>query len=111
MNSVVIKSIDRKEIELAVNAYIGNLRAEHPEIDRIIWFGSWVNGLRSPGSDVDMCLILRSSDKVIRDRIPDYLPIGFPVGIDLFVYTTVEFEQVRNESPGWYQVIKTGREL
>ncbi len=111
MNSVVIKSADRATVERALLGHVAQLRKEHPEIRRIIWFGSWVNGLPTPGSDVDLCLILASSDKPFRERIPDYLPIGFPVGIDLFSYTEVEFAGVLEKSPGWHREILSGREL
>lgn len=111
MNSVVIKSIDRKEIARAVTAYVARLRAEHPEVERVFWFGSWVTGLPAPGSDVDLCLVLSSSDRAIRDRVVDYLPVGFPVGVDLFAYTRAEFSRLEEISPGWYATITSGREL
>ena len=111
MNSVVIKSANREEIAQAVSAYVAQLREQHPEIERVIWFGSWVTGLPVPGSDVDLCLILSSSDTSPRDRIPAYLPVGFPVGIDLFAYTREEFERLRETSPGWYRAIVAGEEL
>ncbi|KPK01876.1 MAG: DNA polymerase III subunit beta [Anaerolineae bacterium SG8_19] len=88
LNSVIIKSIDRELIKQAVESFVARLREDHPEVERVIWFGSWVTGLPAPGSDVDLCLILSSSDKPPRDRISDYLPVGFPVGVDLFVYAS-----------------------
>ncbi len=111
MNSVVIKSANREEIAQAVASYVAQLREQHPEIERVIWFGSWVTGLPTPGSDVDLCLILSSSDRSPRDRSPDYLPVGFPVGVDLFAYTRTEFERLREESPSWYAAIISGIEL
>ncbi len=111
MNSVVIKSANREKIAQAVASYVARLRIQHPEIERVIWFGSWVTGLPMPGSDVDLCLILTSSERTPRDRIPDYLPVGFPVGVDLFAYTRAEFERLRETSPGWYQAIAAGEEL
>lgn len=91
--------------------YVGDLRCQHPEIVRVIWFGSWVTGLPMPGSDVDLCLILKSSEKPLQDRVPDYLPLGFPVGIDLFAYTQAEFEDLNESSPGWYKAISSGVEI
>lgn len=111
MSSVVIKSIDRSLIDRAVSSYVARLRAEHPEVKRVIWFGSWVNGLPTPGSDVDLCLILSFADKPMRDRIPDYLQVGFPVGIELFPYTGKEFEELKEKSPSWHAAIISGREL
>ena len=87
------------------------MREQHPEIERVIWFGSWVTGLPVPGSDVDLYLILSSSDRSPQDGISDYLPVGFPVGIDLFAYTQVEYVRLRATSPGWYKAIASGKEI
>jgi hypothetical protein len=46
-----------------------------------------------------------------RDRISDYVPFGFPVGIDLFPYTQAEFDRLRQESPTWYAAIMAGRDM
>ena len=46
-----------------------------------------------------------------RDRITDYLPLGFPVGVDLFAYTPTAFEYLRQSSPDWYQAITTGVDI
>ncbi len=110
-NFVVVKSADRERIEQAVKSYAAKLRAEHPEIERIIWFGSWVSGLPRPGSDVDLCLIVSATDKPFRERAADFLPVGFPVGIDLFVYTREEWERLEEERPGWYKAICSGQEI
>jgi predicted nucleotidyltransferase len=107
----VIKSCDRDSIAAAVRRHVDRLREEHPEIKRAIWFGSWVKGIPSPGSDVDLCLILSSSEKSLRDRVPDYLPVGFPVGIDLFPYTEDEFRELEARSPAWYAAILSGEEI
>jgi predicted nucleotidyltransferase len=107
----VIKSIDYKKIRAAVATYAAQIHKKHPEVERVIWFGSWVNGLPAPGSDVDLCLILSSSDKPARERISEYLPVGFPVGMDLFAYTKDEFERLRHTAPGWFEAISSGVEI
>ena len=111
MTSVVIKLNNQEQVAQAVSAYVTWLRAEHPEVERVIWFGSRVNGLPSPGSDVDLCIVIKSSNKSRRDRMPDYLPVGFPVGVDLFIYTVAEFTILKESSPSWYGVIIAGREM
>lgn len=111
MTSVVIKSADRDRINHAVEEYVARLRELHPEVERVIWFGSWVTGRPMPGSDVDLCLILGSSDKLLRERVADFLPVGFPVGVDLFPYTREEFDRLADSSPGWRQAILAGREI
>ena len=111
MSSVVIRSADRPAIARAVASYVTLLRARHPEIEEIIWFGSWVTGTPTPGSDVDLCIVLTSSDKRMRDRVPDYLPAGFPVGVDLLPYTRAEFEQLLEWAPTLHAAITSGRRL
>jgi predicted nucleotidyltransferase len=111
LTSVVVKSADRHRIEQAVRSYVEWLDSTHPEVEKVIWFGSWVGGLPTPGSDVDLCLIVSESDKRMRDRVCDYLPLGFPVGLDLFPYTREEFDSLQERSPGWYKTIVEGREI
>ncbi len=95
----------------SVAAYARDLRAARPEVRRILWFGSWVNGIPAPGSDVDLCLVLTGSDLLSRDRIPRYLPTGFPVGIDLFVYTEAELDRLKENHASWYRCIMSGKEM
>jgi uncharacterized protein len=111
LSSVVIKSIDRSAVTAAVERWAAEVRERHAEVRRIVWLGSWVTGRPTPGSDVDLCLILTASDKPRRDRVPDYLPLGFPVGMDLFPYTEAELADLRQTSPGWYETILSGREV
>lgn len=107
----MIKSANRTAIAQAVEQYVAHMRREHPEIRRIIWFGSWVTGIPTPGSDVDLCLIVSEADKPRQERSVEYLPVGFPVGVDLFVYTEEEFVQLAEEAPGWFAAIQAGREV
>ena len=78
---------------------------------QVIWFGSWVTGLPSPGSDVDICLVLTSARKPRHERIVDYLPARFPTGIDLLVYTQEEYDRLESISPGLLEAIQTGKEI
>jgi predicted nucleotidyltransferase len=107
----VIKSIDREKISSAVHLYSRQLYAAHPEIIRIIWFGSWIHGHPVPGSDVDLCIIVKSSNLKIYERPPQYLPVGFPVGLDICVYTETEFQQKEQINSSWKREILKGADL
>jgi len=48
------------------------------------------------------------SDKARRDRIPDYLPRTFPVGVDLSIFTEEEFARLRTEHPSLAKAIEEG---
>ena len=109
--SLVIKSNNEAEVERAVRRWARQVRIERPEVRRIVWFGSRAGGTPSPGSDVDLCLALAASDKPFRERIGDYLPFGFPVGLDLFPYTLAELDRLRTERPAWHRALTTGVDL
>lgn len=58
---------------------------------------------------MDLCLALLESDRPFRERIPQFLPNGFPVGLDLFPYTIRELERLQDERPLWYRCLTEGR--
>jgi hypothetical protein len=49
-----------------------------------------VKGTYGPGSDIDVVVLLQRSEKPMRERIPDFLPGRFPVGMDVFPITGEE---------------------
>ena len=92
--SVEIKSVDEEKIRRCVDEYARKLFAKHPEVEEVVVFGSFANGNYAPGSDVDVFILLTRSSKSVRERIPDYLPGPFPVGVDLFPYTKDEIKSL-----------------
>ena len=109
--SLVVKSNNQRIVEAAVRRWARHVTETRPEVRRIIWFGSRVHGTPTPGSDVDVCVVLSESCRPFRDRIGDYLPFGFPVGLDLFPYTEEEMARLKSEHPSWYEAIRTGIDL
>ena len=69
--------------------------ARHPEVERVLLFGSLARGEAVPGSDADLLLILSSAGQPFLERIPRYLPTGLPLGVDVFPYTGDEIERMR----------------
>ena len=109
--SLAVKWNNEAAVERALRVWARRIGDQRPEVRRIIWFGSRVNGIPAPGSDVDLCLVLTHSDKPFRERIGDYLPFGFPVGLDLFPYTPAELERLRREHPSWHRAMTSGIDL
>ena len=109
--SARVRYRDPEAIRKAVHDYAREVRNGHPEIHSIRWFGSWARGDAGVGSDVDLCIIVNRSDKPRRDRIMDFLPRIFPVGIDLFVYTLTEFDALGTEHPSMRKAIDAGLEV
>jgi hypothetical protein len=98
LTSVVIKSVDEALVRRSMDEFAARLMSIHPEIDEIVVFGSFARGTYAPGSDLDVFIVLSRSEKSIRDRIADFLPGPFPVGMDLFPYTREEVA-ARSDSP------------
>jgi predicted nucleotidyltransferase len=109
--SARVRYADPEAIRRAVDRFAAAVRAAHPEVRRIRWFGSWVSGGWSPGSDVDLCIVVDRCTLRVRERAPAYLPRTFPVGIDLFVYTEEELEHLGNEHPSFARAIESGVEV
>ena len=78
-------------------AIIAALEERFPEIRRAMVFGSLVHDRAVPGSDVDLLLVLKTSDRKFLDRPAKYRPDGFPVGLDIFAYTADEMEKMLDD--------------
>jgi len=109
--SAVIRWADPEAVDRAVRGFARSLLASHPEVRRVYWYGSWVTGIPTPSSDVDLCVVVSHDSRRPRDRIPDYLPERFPTGVDLTVLTEEELQELRERSPAWYRAIIKGREI
>jgi predicted nucleotidyltransferase len=90
LSSVEIKSVDEAEIRRCVDEYAAGLLSAHPEIKEVVVFGSFLAGTFVPGSDVDVFILLSECQRPVRDRVPDFLPAHFPIGVDVFPYTVAE---------------------
>jgi predicted RNase H-like HicB family nuclease/predicted nucleotidyltransferase len=111
-NFVEIEYFPKDQVWEALRTFVRELRRHHPEIERVIVFGSLVRGDAVPGSDVDLLLVLRESNLSFLDRIPRYLPSRFPVGVDVFPYTREELERMLNDgSPFVREVLARGDEI
>ena len=92
--SVRITYFDKEIVWNALEQFVAELAGKNREIKRILLFGSLARGESVPGSDVDLLIVLNDSDKSFLDRIPEYMPSKFPVGVDVFPYTETELESM-----------------
>ena len=79
---------------------------------RSAWlFGSHALGTAAPESDIDV-IVVAPTDRIPVERFRDYLPaiLEAGVGVDLFVYTPEEFEQMQaDERPFLSYAMKSAR--
>ena len=100
-------------IEIAKINEIVNRIAIKFNPDKIILFGSYAVGNPNNDSDLDL-LIIKDTDLPRHKRSFDIQKalIGSMVPMDIFVYTTKEFEQEKNEKSSFFSLaIKTSKIL
>ena len=76
-------------------------------------FGSYALGTATPESDIDV-IVVAPTDRLPVERFRDYLPaiLEAGAGVDLFVYTPAEFEQMRAEKrPFLSNAMKSARPI
>jgi len=104
--SVRVISVDREAladmIETLASRYIA-----HEEVLGVVLFGSAARREFSPGSDIDLLLILKDSPLPFLDRIPNFIPEDAPIDIEVFPYTIAEIERV----PLAQEAMRSGRLL
>ncbi len=96
-HSVRIRYFDKKLVEESLRGYLKEMEEKHPEVERVLLFGSFVRNECVPGSDIDLLVILSESEESFLERIPRFLPSRFPVGVDVFPYTAEEVEKMMRE--------------
>lgn len=111
-STVSVTYFDKAAVRRALDEYVRGLAARHPELEQVVLFGSLARGTPVPGSDVDLLLVLGRSEQSFLNRIPGFLPTGFPVGIDVFPYTRAELERMQAEGNGFVrEALRTGTTL
>ena len=93
-------------ISLDVDNIIKKLRTAAEELKKVdnnvlevFLFGSLAKGEAVPGSDADIVIVLKKSEKRIIDRITDFVDSfsDINIGVDIFPYTIEEIEEFKEE--------------
>lgn len=109
--SLKIFSQDINAVKRLLKKTLKIWKAEHPEICSVFIFGSFVKGDFTPGSDIDVLLILSDSKRSFRDRLAKYYPENFPISVDLFPFTISEIKEMRNHPSIYKTAVETGIEI
>lgn len=92
LNSVRIFWPDKEAVELAIQEYVNDL-GSRDEVLAVYLCGSWAKNSYTAASDVDLLIVVKENPLSPRERIPEYLPMWFPVSLDLFIYTEKELKE------------------
>jgi len=98
LRSAGIVYVDRAQVLQEARDIAVALRRAHPEVLRVILYGSFAKGRGGPRSDLDVVLIVKHTPLPPRDRPAHYIPTSTRP-IDLTVYTRAEVEALRAAPP------------
>ena len=94
--SVKVYWLDLEALIEALRAIAARLASFHPEIARVVLFGSVADCTATPPSDADLLLVVRGAKEPWHQRLAPYqahfADLAFPV--DLFVYTPEEVKRL-----------------
>lgn len=97
LSSRVFKWPNAKEVDDAVRRWAERVVEERPEVQRIGYFGSYARGDWGVGSDVDLVVIVERSEEPWESRCVGWRVTGLPVPSHLLVYTSAEWENLRDQ--------------
>jgi predicted nucleotidyltransferase len=81
----------RAEVDRAVRDWAQQMAATRPELRRVGYFGSYARDDWGVGSDVDLVVIVSSSDEPRGRRSVSWDVTPLPVPADLLIYTEPEW--------------------
>jgi predicted nucleotidyltransferase len=88
----------------AAHAWGAALKASRPDVLRVGYFGSYARGDWGVGSDLDLVVILLECDEQpLRRGLAFDTISGFPVPVDLLVYTEDEWRRLEAEKSPFVQ--------
>ncbi len=108
LTSSVFKWPDAGTVEAAVRRWAAKVAREHPEVVKIGYFGSYARGDWGVGSDVDLIIIVRESDKPFELRGSDWDTMEIPVPTDVLVYTGEEWQKLFGQNRS---MVRLGEEI
>lgn len=97
LSSSVLKWPDSDAVDKAVRGWSKKVLQEHPAVLRIGYFGSYARGNWGAGSDVDLIVIVETSDEPFQTRSSKWDATELPVPADVLVYTAREWQSLSRE--------------
>lgn len=95
LSSSVFRWPDAQTVKVALRRWAARVARARPEVLRIGYFGSYARGDWGVGSDLDVVIIVRRSDKPFDLRAGDWDTRDLPVPADLLVYTPEEWDRLQ----------------
>ncbi len=112
-DGVEIISVDDQVLRRRLEGIAAQIQAEHPEVEEVILFGSFVRGDFTPDSDVDVAILLSTEGEPFLQRVDRFLDAfsDLPLDVNLLVYTREEISQMLAEGNWLARAIVEGVRL
>jgi hypothetical protein len=94
------------EVRAALRQWAGGAEDEHPELRGVGYFGSYARGDWGVGSDLDIVLLLESSELPRQERGVLWDTTSLPVPVDLFIYTCAEWRELMGSGSRFAAMLK-----
>ncbi|MEP7198773.1 MAG: nucleotidyltransferase domain-containing protein, partial [Chloroflexota bacterium] len=104
LNSSVFKWPNARAVESALRHWAERIGAQHPDVLRVGYFGSYARGDWSVGSDLDVLIIVESSTQPFEQRAVPWDTISLPVQTDVLMYTQAEWDALDRQGR-FYQTL------
>jgi predicted nucleotidyltransferase len=93
LTSSVLKWPDAEKVADALRRWAKKAVQQRPEVLQIGYFGSYARGDWGVGSDLDLIIILKNSEKTFDMRASEWDTADIPVPTDVLVYTQEEWQK------------------
>jgi uncharacterized protein len=104
LNSSVLKWPDAHTVHQAVLQWAERLGEARADLLRVGYFGSYARGDWGVGSDLDLVIIVESSEQAFERRAVEWDANELPVPADVLIYTQAEWESWRQQR-GFVQTV------
>ena len=95
LSSSVLKWPDQQSVINSLTRWAGKVVRERKDIIDIGYFGSYARGNWGVGSDLDVVIILKSSEQPFERRGAEWDTTELPVPVDVLVYTKEEWVSMK----------------
>ncbi len=104
LNSFILKWPDAQTVAQAVHHWSQKTLLSYYDVIRIGYFGSYARGDWGVGSDLDLIIVVESSDQPFERRASKWDATELPVPADVLVYTDEEWQSLEQEGR-FYQTV------
>jgi len=94
LSSSILKWPDAQTVDQAIRGWANAAAQSREEVRRIGYFGSYARGDWGVGSDLDVIILVESSQRPFERRAAAWDISEFPVPVDVLVYTEKEWQSL-----------------